>query len=140
MPPPTPYSLKDMFADLSHFQQVLDRVHGGLRNPEDKAKLGELLVQLQMARVEAEEKVPAVLQQKLQQAEKAKAEMQEFAKQFAQKREELAAQKKAAPEPGARMPSAPSLPEVAIDLKLGQDLRVELLKEYGGLVIKERFA
>jgi hypothetical protein len=129
-----------MFADLAHFQQVVGRVHAGLRNPEDKAKLGELLEQLQKARAEAEENVPAVLQEKMHQAEKAKAEMQALEKQFAQKRAEVAAQRKATAEPDARMPSPPRLPEVPIDLKLGQDLRLEVLKEYGGLIIRERFA
>jgi hypothetical protein len=140
MSPPADYSLNDMFAGLAHFQQVLDRVQGDLRNPEDKAKLGELLDQLRKARAEAEEKVPPILQEKLQNARNAKAEMEEFAKQVAQKLDELQAQKKNADEPGTKIPSPPLLPQVPIDPKRGQDLRVELLKAYGGLIIKERFS
>jgi polyhydroxyalkanoate synthesis regulator phasin len=140
MSPPADYSLNDMFAGLAHFQQVLDRVQGDLRNPEDKAKLGELLDQLRKARAEAEEKVPPILQEKLQNARNAKAEMEEFAKQVAQKLDELQAQKKKADVPGTKIPSPPLLPQVPIDPKRGQDLRVELLKAYGGLIIKERFS
>jgi seryl-tRNA synthetase len=140
MPAQAPYSLKDMFDGLAHFQQVVGRVHSGLRNPDDKAKLGELLEQLQKARAEAEENVPAVLQEKLQKSQKAQAEMQELKKQFTQKREELAEQRKKTAQAVASMPSPPSLPEVPIDPKLGQDLRIELLKAYGGLKIKEKLA
>ena len=92
------------------------------------------------SRAEAEANVPAVLKEKLRSAQKAQAEMQELKKQFIQKREELAAQRNKTAEPGAKMPSPLSLPAVPIDQKLGQDLRIELLKAYGGLRIKEKLS
>jgi hypothetical protein len=133
-----------MFAELTHFQEVMNRVHGSLRNPEDKAKLGEVLTQLQKARAEAEEKVPAILQEKLRHAQKAKAEMEVLAKQLREKQQELEAQKKeavekkAAAQTAVTVPSLPARPELSIDPKLGQDLRTELLKTYGGLITRER--
>ena len=36
------------------------------------------------------------------------------------------------------MPPLPNLPEVPINVALGDDLRVEVLKAYGGLVTRGR--
>jgi polyhydroxyalkanoate synthesis regulator phasin len=164
MSPPPFYNLKAMFADLAQFQQMMDDVHAGLSNPEDKARLGELLGQLQKARAEAEEKVPGIVQEKLDDVKAQLAEMQELQKEIDQKQAELEAKNKAdaeaekeeevavkeeetqAPEaaaakPGMKVPALPplpSLPEVPIDPALGQDLRLEVLKTYGGLITRGR--
>jgi polyhydroxyalkanoate synthesis regulator phasin len=140
VPAPASYSLKDMFTELAQFQQVMDQVHARLRNPEDKARLGEVLEQLKKARAEAEEKVPAILVEKLQNAQMAKAEMEELSKQLAQKMEQLQALRNQAGKPGAEVPSVPPIPEVPIDPKRGQDLRLEVLKAYGGLIVREKFS
>jgi hypothetical protein len=149
-----------MFADLAEFQETMGRIHASLRNPEDKARLGALLEQLQQARAEAEEKVPPILKEKMESAQKDKAEMEELAQQINQMQaevearqekeraaeapvEEPAPQPEPAPRPGEpqeaskpeeEVPPLPSLPEVPIDALLGQDLRVELLRKYGGMI------
>jgi TolA-binding protein len=164
MSPPPSYNLNAMFADLAQFQQMMGDVQASLTNPEDKARLGDLLDQLQKARAEAEEKVPAILQDQLDKAKAKLAEMQELQIQIDQKKAELEAQKKAeaeaakekemppkAAEPPAPqtaagkpgmdipgLPPLPSLPQVPVDPALGQDLRLEILKTYGGLVTRGR--
>jgi DNA-binding FrmR family transcriptional regulator len=160
MSPPAGYSLTNLFADLADFQKLMGQIHASLRNPEDKARLGELLEQLESARAEAEEKVPAILKEELEGAQKQKAEMEELAQQIDQMKEEARARREQeqaaeAPEeepapqpegaakpgepqvaakPAAERPALPSLPEVPIDALLGQDLRIEILRKYGGLV------
>jgi hypothetical protein len=142
-----------MFAELAEFQKAMGRVQASLRNPQDKARLGELLGQLEKARAEAEEKVPPILQEKLENARKQKADMEEMARRIDQMKADLKArqaeaekkkleaeaekeqlpqkdQPQLAAKPGIKLPS---LPEVPINLKLGEDLRTELLKTYGGL-------
>jgi pyruvate/2-oxoglutarate dehydrogenase complex dihydrolipoamide acyltransferase (E2) component len=118
----------------------MGQVHARLRNPGDKAKLGELLTQLQKARADAEEQVPAILQEKLENAQKAKVEMEALSQKLTQKMEELEAQKKAAEKPAPGAPPLPPVPEAPVDPKRGQDLRLELLKTYGGLIVKEKFS
>jgi glutamyl-tRNA reductase len=140
MPDPATFSLKDLFAEVAHFQQVMDQVHTSLRNPADKAKLGELLAHLRKARAEAEEKLPPILHEKLANAQKAKAEMEDLSKQVTQKLAQLQTLKMQAAEPETKAPSPVPVPDVPIDPRRGQDLRVELLKAYGGLVIKESFS
>jgi hypothetical protein len=139
MSPPDPYSLNDMFAQLAHFQNVLDRTRSGLQNPADKAKLGELLEQLRTARAQAEKKVPAVLREQLQIAQKAQMEMADLAKQLAEKAKELQARKEAE-KSETKTPPRPAVPELRIDPERGQDLRREVLKAYGGLIIQDRFS
>jgi hypothetical protein len=160
MSPPPAYDLKSMFADLAQFQQSMGDVQASLTNPEDKARLGELLDQLQKARTEAEEIVPGILKEKLDNAKAQLAEMQELQKEIDEKKAELegkvkAAEKEAAatkpeeapaPPPVASkpgmgvppLPPLPSLPPVPVDPALGQDLRLEILKTYGGLVTRGR--
>jgi TolA-binding protein len=161
---PAGYTLQNMFADLRQFQAAMAEIHASLRNPEDKARLGELLEQLEEARAQAEENVPAILNKKLRDAQKQQAELEELQKQLSQVQEQLQAKEdeearkeaEAPPEeaaeapppeeaarpggppvaakPGPAVPALPSLPEVPIDALLGQDLRVELLRNYGGLI------
>jgi hypothetical protein len=127
-----------MFADLAHFQEVVNRVHEGLRNPADKARLGELLEQLQKAREQAEKEIPPILEEKLQHAQRAKSEMEAVAQQFREKLIELEAQRKQATASRPVAPPVPSVPEAPIEQKSGHDLRIELLQAYGGLKIKEK--
>ncbi len=151
MPAPTPYNLQNLFADVAHFQEVMGRIQSSLRNPEDKARLGELLERVEKARAAAEEQVPAILQEKKQKIEQARAAMEELQQKIDTMKEDLKAQKaakaakeaaaaqpedgKAAAAPGAAKAPLPTLPEVPINPALGEDLRLEVLKKYGGLVI-----
>jgi hypothetical protein len=140
----------------------MGQVQTRVRNPEDKARLGSLLDQLQKARTDAETEVPGILKEKIQTAEKNKTTAQALAQQINKKQEELKAeQEKAllakqpaqvqppqadgAPKlpgsPGAVPAGAPGLvppplPEIPVDSLLGAQLRFELLKTYGGLTIK----
>jgi hypothetical protein len=138
MPAPSPYTLNAMFADLAHFQDVVNRVHAGLRNPANKAKLGELLEQLQKAREQAEKVIPPVLEQKLRSAQQAKSDMETLAQRVREKQTELEAQRKQAAASLPSAPSLPSVPEAPVEQKSGHDLRIELLQAYGGLKIKEK--
>jgi hypothetical protein len=162
---PAPTNLASLFAELGNFQRNMGQVQAGLRNPEDKARLGDLLGQLQAARTDAENKVPGILQDKMKNAEKQKAELEALSVQVraqqaegeAKKRAEVEAkapQAKPAPEPLAGTPAGvsppkdekgpakpgvpaaapPALPEVPIDPTLAAQLRVEVLRAYGGLI------
>jgi hypothetical protein len=156
------YTLQQMFEDAARFQDAIGEIHARLRDSPDKDRLGDLLEQLQKVRAEAEEKVPAILKQKLEDARRAKVEMEDLARQLEESRKELdareekeaekkkelaeaeAARKDSAAKPKDQPPVSkpemqvplPSLPEVPIVPTLGQDLRTELLTTYGGLTIR----
>ena len=88
MPDPATFSLKDLFAEVAHFQQVMDQVHTSLRLA-DKAKLGELLAHCGRRGQKPKKSFPPFSTRNWQTLEKAKAEMEDLSEQVTQKLAEL---------------------------------------------------
>jgi hypothetical protein len=127
-----------IWKDLEDFQKFMSEFHAEITDPAQKQMFGQMLDELQKARAEAEELAPGVVQDLQRDAEKTKAEADEFAKEVEQARaqaeqweKDLAEAKKKMEEAPPVPPEVPIEPAPVVDPHLGMALGKELLEALG---------
>lgn len=109
--------------ELTKFQNAMGRAQQGLKNPEEREMVGELLTRIEKARADAETAVPNALTKIREVVESVQQRAEEQSKKLAELQKQIEERKKNPP----KAPTPPPKPEVKFDPMLGAMLSKELI-------------